>query len=38
MGADHCDGVAGLPTGANGEGDNGAAIASEVVLAARVQR
>jgi hypothetical protein len=34
VGADHGDGVAGLPFGAEGEGDDGGCVASEVVFAA----
>ena len=33
MRADHGDWIAGFPVGANGEGDDGAGIAGEVVLA-----
>ena len=36
MGSDHADGVAGLPLGAHGEGNDGGAVAGYVVLAARL--
>lgn len=35
VGADHGDGVAGLPSGTDGEGHDGGAVAGEVVFAAR---
>lgn len=34
MGSNHANGVTGLPGGANGKGDDGTGIASEVVFAA----
>ena len=37
VGADHADGVAGLPFLADGKGDDGRAVACEVVLSAGVE-